>query len=73
MVKFTLFTFTCLELAVIFFQLFREYLDVEMSKTRSEDVLGEKWDRCLADTSVKILGGKLDKFEAPLQTLYMFH
>ena len=44
-----------------------------MSKTRSEDVLGEKWDRCLADTSVKILGGKLDKFEAPLQTLYIFH
>ena len=29
-----------------------------MSKTRSEDVLGEKWDRCLADTSVKILGGR---------------
>ena len=28
-----------------------------MSKSKSEDVLGEKWDRCLADTSVKILGG----------------
>ena len=28
-----------------------------MSKTRSEDVLGEKWDRCLADTTVKMLGG----------------
>ena len=30
-----------------------------MSKTRSEDVLGEKWDRCLADTGVKMLGGEL--------------
>ena len=30
-----------------------------MSKTRSEDVLGEKWDRCLADTGVKMLGGNL--------------
>ena len=29
-----------------------------MSATRSEDVLGQKWDRCLADTSVKILGGE---------------
>ena len=28
------------------------------SKTRSEDVLGEKWDRCLADTAVKMLGGE---------------
>lgn len=28
-----------------------------MSKSRSEDVLGEKWDRCLADASVKLLGG----------------
>ena len=30
-----------------------------MSKTKSEDVLGEKWDRCLADTSLKIAGGKM--------------
>ena len=29
-----------------------------MSKTKSEDVLGEKWDKCLADTSIKILGGE---------------
>ena len=29
-----------------------------MSKPRSEDELGMKWDRCLADTSVKMLGGK---------------
>ena len=51
--------FPASNMAVIyFFQLFREYLDGEMSKTRSEDVLGEKWDRCLADTSVKILGGR---------------
>ena len=28
-----------------------------MSTSRSEDVMGEKWDRCLADSSVKILGG----------------
>jgi len=28
-----------------------------MSTTKSEDVLGEKWDRCLADTSIKLLGG----------------
>ena len=28
-----------------------------MSKTNSEDVLGVKWDRCLADTSIKMLGG----------------
>jgi len=24
---------------------------------RSEDVLGVKWDRCLADTGIKMLGG----------------
>ena len=29
-----------------------------MSKTKSEDVLGVKWDRCLADTSIKMLGGQ---------------
>jgi len=27
------------------------------TKTRSEDVLGVKWDRCLADTGIKMLGG----------------
>ena len=25
--------------------------------TRSEDVLGEKWDRCLVDAGIKIAGG----------------
>ena len=25
--------------------------------TRSEDVLGEKWDRCLVDTGIKLAGG----------------
>ena len=30
----------------------------KMSKTKSEDVLGVKWDRCLADTSIKMLGGQ---------------
>ncbi|XP_014661779.1 PREDICTED: MICOS complex subunit Mic10-like [Priapulus caudatus] len=25
--------------------------------TRSEDQLGEKWDRCLSDTALKIAGG----------------
>lgn len=24
---------------------------------RSEDVLGEKWDRCLTDTAIKLAGG----------------
>ncbi|KAF2368776.1 Protein of unknown function DUF543 [Trinorchestia longiramus] len=28
-----------------------------MSKTKSEDVLGEKWDRCVADTLIKMGGG----------------
>ena len=43
-----------------------------MSKTNSEDVLGEKWDRCFADTSLKIAGGKKkyehsQQFEFPLK------
>lgn len=25
--------------------------------TRSEDVLGQKWDKCLADTAIKMAGG----------------
>ena len=25
--------------------------------TRSEDVLGEKWDRCLVDAGIKLAGG----------------
>ena len=28
-----------------------------MAGVRSEDELGIKWDRCLADTGVKLLGG----------------
>ena len=27
---------------------------------RSEDELGVKWDRCLADTGIKLLGGDCD-------------
>ena len=40
-----------------------------MSKTRSEDVLGEKWDRCLADTTVKMLGGQNSYIDKTNQTL----
>ena len=29
-----------------------------MAGVRSEDELGIKWDRCLADTGVKLLGGE---------------
>merc|ERR1712039_655277 len=25
--------------------------------TKSEDILGEKWDRCLSDTAIKMAGG----------------
>ena len=25
--------------------------------TRSEDVLGEKWDKCIVDTGIKLAGG----------------
>ena len=28
-----------------------------MAGVRSEDELGVKWDRCLADTGIKLLGG----------------
>ncbi|XP_018009918.1 MICOS complex subunit Mic10 [Hyalella azteca] len=28
-----------------------------MAKTKSEDILGEKWDRCVSDTIVKMGGG----------------
>ena len=24
---------------------------------KSEDILGEKWDRCLSDTAIKMAGG----------------
>ncbi|XP_071500097.1 MICOS complex subunit Mic10-like [Diadema antillarum] len=27
------------------------------SPTRSEDVLGQKWDRCISDTLIKVAGG----------------
>ncbi|XP_069175395.1 MICOS complex subunit Mic10-like [Procambarus clarkii] len=28
-----------------------------MAASRSEDILGQKWDRCVADTLIKIGGG----------------
>ena len=28
-----------------------------MQVTKSEDVLGEKWDKCLVDTGIKLAGG----------------
>ena len=30
---------------------------LKMAGVRSEDELGVKWDRCLADTGIKLLGG----------------
>jgi len=30
---------------------------IRMAGVRSEDELGVKWDRCLADTGIKLLGG----------------
>ena len=33
-----------------------------MAGVRSEDELGVKWDRCLADTGIKLLGGDYDDY-----------
>ena len=53
------FLFFLLTSAVIYENFFQRLShNCEMSKVKSEDVLGEKWDRCLADTSIKMLGGQ---------------
>ncbi|ROT71229.1 putative mitochondrial inner membrane organizing system protein 1-like [Penaeus vannamei] len=31
--------------------------EMAMASSKSEDILGEKWDRCVADTLIKIGGG----------------
>ncbi len=35
----------------------KESVSVRPDLPRSEEVLGQKWDRCLADTAIKMGGG----------------
>ena len=39
--------------------------------TKSEDILGEKWDRCLSDTGIKMAGGLVMGKSAEAKFVYL--